>query len=331
MIKKIHSLLLPLVLLFTGCIKESMEGCYSGLQLHYGYTLNPHYEDRFHSDVNKLTILVFDGNDNFYESFVVDDPEMLGSDNSIYLPLPEGTWNIVTWGGDMTSYSMGLIDRYGEVRSYDYENGKGVTSLSEHRLWISSYEMMADGSKLVTEELSKLYYGNISNVKTVMGSTTYGEVSMMQNTNTLRVILKGLPSSALKADPDQSFTVAADMVNERCRSDNQICEDARNVKYVRSEGMMADENEMQFDLTVMRLFTHDDTSAITVSSPVLEEWGYPGGSLTIPIVPTVMENEKYSVQSDLDRENIFTFEIKFDAEMNFTLTVNGWKVINVII
>ncbi len=208
MIRKIFNLLLPLLVLCAGCTKENMDDCDSGLQLHFSHSLNPYNEDRFHSDVNKLSIFVFDSNDVFYDLFVIDDPAMLGHDNSINLPLPEGTWDIVTWGGDMITYGYGTVTVTDAGHTYNHDLVKGETSLEDFRLWINNFTDREDGGILLTEDLSRLYYGRLSGVEIVQGSTTYGEVAMVLNTNTLRINIKGLSNLNMRGASD--FNVAAD-------------------------------------------------------------------------------------------------------------------------
>ncbi len=86
---------------------------------------------------------------------------------------------------------------------------------------------------------------------------------------------------------------------------------------------------MQVDLTVKRLFVNDNTSEITIASPVLEG-KYPEGKITIPIIGSILESPEYFTQEDLDRYNLFIFDITFDNELNISLTINGWEIVNVI-
>lgn len=332
--KKLVFMALAVTLFFSGCVEDESINCYSGLLLHYRYELNPQNENRFGSDVDALTILAFDENGLFHEAFVVDDPAQLGENNLIHLPLPDGTWDILTWGGDMDTFEIGDMIRGPENTSRDVPLQKGVSNISNARLWISNHTEMEDGGKLVTEHLSRLYHGSLEGVKTLTGTNQIvkEEVSMMQNTNTLKVVLNGLPSSgSARADGDDPYqiTVTADMTNERCRADNGICDQVRSTKHTQTRAFTNTQGQMEIDLTVMRLFTDDVSSTLTVSSPLLDEYGYENGQIVIPIVPTVLENPAYNTQTDLDRENVYEFVIDFDVDMNFTLTINRWKIIHV--
>jgi hypothetical protein len=317
-----------------GCVSNRSEYCYSGLLLHYHYDLNPLRENLFGSDVNRLAILVYDENDRFYRMFTVDDPSRLGDDNLIHIDVPDGTWSVVTWGGDMSSFDMGVLQPSGDVRSYDYAASRGA-SLEDYRLWITDFEWLDDGSKLVTTNLSELYYGFVSGATSVTSTSrpSHIEVPMIHNNNMLSVRLTGLPEDfdGSRSHVD-NITVTADMVNGRCRHDNFICDDAPNIHYAQTNAISSDATAMNVDLTVMRLFAHDDVSSITVSGSYIEHRGFADGKITIPIVPTIMQSPDFNVQEDLDRENHYEFAIDFNSTSpEVTISVNGWSVTPVIV
>jgi hypothetical protein len=222
---------------------------------------------------------------------------------------------------------------------HDYTNGdtRGQTTLADHRVSLNNYTLHDDGSKLVTDDLSDLFYGEVT-ARAVTSTTPVREtqVDMMLNTNTLRVKLRGLPvddtpgKNKTRAHED-NITVRADMVNGRCRADNEICLDARNVRYEQRHAVMSTTTELNVDLKVMRLFTVDDSSTITISGSFLEHHGYPDGEIRIPVVPTIMQSDLYNVQEDLDRENYYEFVLDFDTDAGLEIWVNGWKVTNVYI
>jgi hypothetical protein len=326
---------LGLAVALAGCIREK-EVCYSGLLMHYHYDLNPRNENLFGDEVGRLAILVYDADGRFHRMFVVDDPALLTNDNLIHLDVPDGEWTVVTWGGDMRSFEMGLLDSEGEVHPHDYTNGAGST-LAEHRVWIRDYTLEADGSKLVTGELSNLYYGYAEGATARRSPmpAPHTEVQMTRNTNTLTVRLTDLPPEAGRRNMtrahDDNITVHADMVNGRCRADNEICLNARNIHYEQRHSISSEATSMQVDLNVMRLFAHDETSTITVSGDFLEHHGYPGAEISIDVVPTILQHPDYNTQEDLDRENHYEFELDFEADGSISVIVNGWKIKDIIV
>jgi hypothetical protein len=337
MIKKLDRLFAAAVtvaLLLSACVREKGEYCHSGLLLHYHYDLNPSRENRFEDEVHKLTILAFDENGRFYEAFDVSDSEALVEENLISLPLPDGNWTVVTWGGDMDTYNLGKLNAQRDVDVVDYHNGsRGAVTLDEHRVWVSKFTYMDNGSKLVTDDLSPLFYGQVT-ARAVTGTTPtpHTEVNLMRNTNTLGIRLDGLPADATPGRTrahEDNVTVHAEMVNGRCRADNEICLDALNVHYEQTHAISSTETSLDVDLTVMRLFLGDDVSAITISGTFLEHHGYPEGKITIPIVPAIIETLEFTTQEELDRENYYEFALDFDNGLAITINNRPWRVIDV--
>jgi hypothetical protein len=324
------SLAATTLLATAGCVKEKDVVCYSGLMMHYHYELNPERANLFGRDVDKLTILVFEySSERFHRMFVVDNPARLTDDNLIHLDVPDGEWKVVTWGGDMSSFDMGLLDANGDVAPHDYTSNRNST-LAQHRVWLKDFTLTSDGSKLVTSDISPLYYGYIDHAvaQTNPWPTPHTEVQMMRNTNTLSISLTGLPPDTAPPSRahEDNLTIHADMVNGRCRGDNEICLDALNVHYAQTHAISSSATTLGVDLTVMRLFDHDRESVITVSGEMLAHHGYTGGEIVIPIVPTIMENPLYGSQEELDRENFYQFGLHFSADMSLTVTLNGWVV-----
>jgi hypothetical protein len=332
MIKKITYLLPALALLFSGCVKEGLVECYSGLLLRYYYTMNPEQVDAFGSDVNELTVHVFDSEGVFYEELVFDVP---GDNSLIHLPLPDGQWSVVTWGSESTgaltgSYDMGILANgsSGPV----YTNGgivKGQTNLEEARLWIKNTTASADGRQNVANPLRRLYHASLYDVVSTTSETPIGEIGvpLMQSTNTLRVVIRGLDESLTRAVGENS-TVIADMENGHYRHNNELCTSSLPLRY-RNGQWAQPQGDPQHDVTILRPFVSDTTSTLTVTIPELEEYGYEDGLISLPIIPTILENPDYNTQQDLDEANLYIFEYRFDDEMDLSLTVNGWEVVDV--
>ena len=337
--KKTYSLLLLalVAVLFSGCVKEKSEVCYSGITLRYHYALNPEDTNKFATEINELKIHAFDQNGVFYKEFVFDDPAQLTEEHFIHLPLPDGKWDIVTWGSEgkgslSDSYDMGILSRSDSGPSYNTGIEEGLTNIEEARLWIKNLAKTTDdGRRHVTDQISKLYHASLYDVTTTTTTspTRIINVPMMQNTNTLRVVITGLPQTMTRA-ANEDFGLTADMVNGHYRHNNLLCSDGFPLKY--ENGVWENEGEegVQNDLTVLRPFIDDTTSELTITIPQLEPYGYKDGKIAVKIVPTITQSPDYRSQTDLDRANTYIFEFDFDINMNLTVTVNGWKVRNII-
>ncbi len=320
--------------LAVACVAQQPEVCYSGLALHYRYELNPTRANLFGAEVSALTILAFDERGLFHEAFEVTDPAQLGDDNLIHLPLPDGRWDILTWGGDMASFGIGGMVRDSGNTSHDVPLEKGVTSIDNARLWIENHTPLDDGGKLVTDHLSNLYYGLAEGLvsRNALTPPVTRTVEMMRNTNTLRVVVRGLPpGSVTRADGEGQIVATADMTNERCRADNGICDQVRATRHVRTGTPVAGLDSLAIDLTVMRLLADDATSRLTLSGELLASLGIAAERLSIPIVPTILSSDAYDTQEHLDRENLYVFEFVLDGTGGIELYINKWRVVDTVI
>ncbi|MDR2912821.1 MAG: FimB/Mfa2 family fimbrial subunit [Alistipes sp.] len=331
--KKIFCLLSALALLLSGCVKEHLPVCYSGLYLRYNYTLNPLDENVFGPDINELTVHVFDSRGVFFEEYVFDTP---GENSLVYLPLPDGEWSIVTWGSEeksalSRSYDMGTVATASGRPVYNSGITRGGTNLEEARLWIKNIGgAESDGRSLVSDRMSRLYHASLYDIVTVTSTSEVEviDVPMMQNTNTLRIVVNGLAPSATRATIDQ-YDVAADMANGHYRHDNRLCDEALQLRY-QNGGWENGAEGLQYDLTVLRPFIDDDDSELTLTIPGLSSFGYESDRISIPIIESILDSPGYNTQRDLDRANLYIFEFVFDTtDVSLNIFINGWEVVYV--
>jgi len=113
--KKIKTLIILLSLVaLTGCdkFKEDLSNC--GIWLKFEYVLNPEHIDKFTTEVNKLTIFVFDAAGNYVTEFEEEGP--FAVNYRFHLTLPAGTYQFVVWGNisDETPLSSTGTGRLGD-------------------------------------------------------------------------------------------------------------------------------------------------------------------------------------------------------------------------
>lgn len=336
----VAALVSVMMLALASCVSEDESMCRAGVYLHFSYTLNRHNADLFGDEVNELVILVFDDRGLLHDYYLVDQPERLGDDNSIYLPLPRGEWDVIAWGSEQKGfgwkyYGMGTVNPENEESPYNYGIEKGKTHIDEVRLWIKNHTDGGNGHRLVSEGLSKLYFGRLEKLKVraVEGDFPTQEVSMIEDTNTLRVVLKGAPFTMPSRAPIESFNVTADMRNGRYTLENLVGQYAMPVLY--RNGQWQDHGiSAQYDMTVLRQFIDDRSSELIISGPYFRQIGFKGGELRIPIVPTILENPNYRSQQDLDREDLYVFTITFypvdgSGRVEVSVNINGWNIVTV--
>ena len=306
---------------FTSCIKEDMSNCRFGVNIHYFYILNKHYENRFGPDVEYMNISVFDKDDKFYDNFVIDNPTMLGNDNSINLPLPAGDWTLVSWGGDVPSYKLGAFSGSSFVEGLVV----GQTSLNDFRLMLNYSREISSAQVEMSDKVMPLYYGDITPVTTESLTYTSVNIPVTNDVNDLVVKVGGL-SNVLGANVDD-FEIYATMSNGRYANDNGIADGAREIKYTQPLKVVGD--TLYTTMSVLRLMEDSATEYLTVKSKYMPN---DEKSITIPIVPTILKNPRYNNQEDLDREDTyeFVFALKPNADFSVTVIINEWEVVPIV-
>lgn len=311
----------------TSCTKESLKYCEPGVELTYFYELNKYYTNRFGEEVDKLSIYVFDRDQLFYQVFVVDNPAELGNDNVIHLPLPAGDWYLVSWGGMLSTYTTGYLDRLStEIPNFSPGLIPGGTTLEAFRLVVDyDREFPTNPDEVgVTFDVDDLYYGANRKITTFADKVVKETIPMMKNTQKihLKMDLSFMPATKQITRQTEGFNVYATVRNGRYTFDNKIGEYARDLRYMQNAKIQGDTLIASF--TVLRLMEEDEDGILRVESSYLPE-----GKIEIPIVESILKHPEYSTQEDLDREDTYEFKVGFTADLDVVVNINGWEFISV--
>ena len=80
--------------LLTGCIQDETSDCHPGLEIAYAYTLNNEGVDRIGSEVDRITVFVFDENGLYLDRYPFSEEEFKSKNHTVSLPLPAGNYKI---------------------------------------------------------------------------------------------------------------------------------------------------------------------------------------------------------------------------------------------
>ena len=145
----------------------------------FKYTNHIGKENRFHNDVKKINLYVFDKNNLVYHTTTELSP--YEKNFNIPLDLPVGKYHIVAWGN--VWYDQFSVTPNSFV--------KGVTTLAEARLILEK----TSRNNLNDTELEKLFYGELPNVEIphsanfINPSSRIDTISLVNNTEHIRVVL----------------------------------------------------------------------------------------------------------------------------------------------
>lgn len=297
--------------LISSCTKEDVSMCYPGLQLKFSYLLNKQGVNLFGDEIDQMTVFVFDANGHYYTTFS-DGGNHLNNDYVMTLPLPIGKYTIISWGGNMSFYNpLAMINESTDVRQ---PLKVGETTLEQFRLLVKQQE---------NNEALGLYYGNAYEVESKTGSLHTYPIELIKNSNTIRVHFTGLDNITQRKGQTPQFDVTITAKNGRYNYENNIPSAAKTVLYkphTQIEGI----NELTYDSDMLRLMIGRE--------PMLRVVNHQTGVeiCNFNIVKAIMKDPKYKTQTDIDREDFFTFEFKIGTDMSVSITINGWTIIDVI-
>lgn len=172
---------------------ETLEPCPRGVVLRFVYDYNLEFANAFPSQVDCLTLLVYNSDGRFVTSRTETTAALADEDYRMTIDLPEGEYRFVAYGGmecDESSFHFVTKPTDG-------------TTLTDLKVELNEQCL----SHPVGTSLHPLFYGDLQ-LEVEAGSTDYtaGTVPMMKDTNNLRVLLQHLDGSPVYAD-DFTFTV----------------------------------------------------------------------------------------------------------------------------
>ena len=171
-------------------IYQDLDPCPRGVELRFVYDYNMEFANAFPSQVDCLTLLIYDADGHYVSTETVTDRNLLSDENwRMRLDLPEGQYTFIAYGGlacDDSSFSFASTPVSGSL--------------------LSSLEVDLMPSKLGTD-LHPLFYGK--GEFTVDASAldyTKGTIEMMKDTNNLRILLQNTDGTPVN-DKDFTFEI----------------------------------------------------------------------------------------------------------------------------
>ncbi|MDE7026738.1 MAG: FimB/Mfa2 family fimbrial subunit [Duncaniella freteri] len=185
---------------FTACdsiIYNDLEPCPEGLRLRFVYDYNMEFANAFYSQVDCLTLHVYDKDGNYVATRTETARDLLSDENwRMTLDLPAGEYNLIAYGGmacTQSSFAYSTVPSTG-------------TKMQDINVFLKPESItQPNGTKL-----HDLFYGNL-NITIPEASDDYTEatVEMMKDTNNLRIVLQHLSGRPVNHE-DFTYTLTAD-------------------------------------------------------------------------------------------------------------------------
>ncbi|GEM_PF-2524876 len=280
---------------FTGCINEDDDDCFTGVYLTFIYEKNMSWTDLFSGQVNELILNIYDRDSGDFIQTRRASYMELENGNTLWLPLAKGNYQITVWGGDAQ------IESHYELNSTD--------NLNDFRLNVIDVN---------EKNFCSLYYGSLTYEQNT--AVMYEDVALVKNTNDIHVIIKRSPDSTVSTlYPNMLITAnngSYNGLNEPVSTDF--------LNYQPQYKRLPDDS-WQADFTVLRLL-HELDITLDIG------WGESFQKSCDLVSEILMQHPDIISNDDLDRQDEYTLTFEIDEESN-TLTlisVNDWVVNEVI-
>lgn len=161
-----------------------------GVYISFKYDYNIKFANAFANEVNSIALYVFDEKDTLVDQLTTTDKEALSDDEfEMVLQLDPGEYRLLAWGGLMNEESFDLLA--------DAEIGK--TKLQELQVRMHR-DHNASGDAVVEKDLLPLYHGSMEIVVDDVEGTYKHTMSLMKDTNVVRIFLNELSGHEADAD-----------------------------------------------------------------------------------------------------------------------------------
>lgn len=311
-------------------LDEEDVDCSVEYRVKFKYDYNMKYADAFANEVSSVTLYAFDDNGKLAFQKTEEGDILKAQDYHMTLDVNPGDYRLITWAGrldDEASFSVPLLT-------------EGVSTYEELKCRMDrAYSRAADGSAYINTELTGLWHGEIpkQNFASRAAMVQTAEVSLVKNTNKIRVILQQMEGVQIDVE-NFEFTITDD--NGYMNYDNMLLDDEilTYYPYFHVDGSTAfDENIKVEDsdnisvaiaqLTVGRLVVGQNPRLTITNRENGEE------VLSIPLIKylllTESEGHEMTNQEYLDRQDEYHMTFFLDANMawiNTQIIINDWIV-----
>ena len=300
-------------------LHEDLQPCPQGACLRFVYNYNMEFANAFPSQVDCLTLLVYDENGVFVDSFT-ETSEVLADENwRMIIPLNPGKYHFVAWGG--------MSD---EKSSFHFTQTPAAVDMQDMQVAMNADCMTSP----IGTQLHPLFYGDLM-MEIPEESIDYVEdtVYMMKDTNNIRILLENL--SGQPADgADFIFTITDD--NTLLNYDNNIVADNQYTYYPWTSGQVS-AGMLDDDTEALLAFAELSTSRLIAGSGAKLLIQRRDDKQTIVDIPLInflllLKSQEFAnmgSQEFLDREsrwNVVFFLDKSGSWINTYIKINDWIV-----
>lgn len=301
-------------------IYEDLDECPQGLRLRFIYDCNMEFANAFPSQVDCLTLLIYDEEDRYVATYNASRPELENENYRMTVDLPKGKYHLIAYGGmDCAQSSFHFVETPANgalLQNVEVEMNPGYVNVPEGK------------------ELHPLFYGSLD--ATVEATDTeYREetVPMMKDTNNLRILLQHIDGSPVDCELfDFSLTDDNTLMNYL----NAPVPTSMSVYAPWTQGQVSAGLNPDGTENILAYAEFSFARLVTNNSPILRITLKEDGRevLQIPLINylSLLKSDHYlsmSTQEYLDRENRWSMIFLLDKGNTWVKThiiINDWIV-----
>ena len=311
-------------------LDEEDVDCSVEYRVKFKYDYNMKYADAFANEVSSVTLYAFDDNGKLAFQKTEEGDILKAQDYHMTLDVNPGDYRLITWAGrldDEASFSVPLLT-------------EGVSTYEELKCRMDrAYSRAADGSAYINTELTGLWHGEIpkQNFASRAAMVQTAEVSLVKNTNKIRIILQQMNGIAINVE-NFEFKITDD--NGYMNYDNMLLDDEilTYYPYFHADGSTAFGDDIKVEegdgisvaiaqLTVGRLVADQNPRLRITNRETGEE------VLSVALIRllalTEAEGHEMTLQEYLDRQDEYSLVFFLDEGMhwiNTQIVINDWIV-----
>lgn len=312
--------LLAAVVAITSCstIFTDQSDCPVGLSLYFRYDYNMSYVNTLHKKNDCLTVYVYDSEGNLVTSCAESGEVLADEDYHMDISLPEGSYNIVAYGGMLCEKSSFTV-KDASVKS-------APARLADLRVELDHDQMSSDG------QLHNHFHGakKLEMENTFVEDTVY----MVKNTNNIRIILQQAQGNPLSSS-DFVFTITDD--NTLMNYDNAVIPNGTITYYPWTKGEEVIGTSDASDTPVSVAYAEFSLARIMAGSGSRLTIARKDTEETVLSIPLdkyllLLKSELYAdmpPQEYLDREDEWSVIFFLDSGLrwiNTHIVINDWTV-----
>lgn len=247
-------------------------------------------------EIDRMSLFVFDAQERLVTVLKDDDVTLSGN---YYMTLSPGVgeYTFVAWANLTGSYAC---TPYKE----------GTTQLEE----LEAY-LVADADNAVRQTPGLLYFARTDKVQVTATEDQYVTMLLNKNNNTVHVRTEGLPAG------DHQYNLAISARNGSYKFDNSFASDTEEIHYI-TECTRDGASQLSGSLTIMRLARDRRFPVLKLEDTTTGETLYSGN-----LIDLILRLEELSEPIDIEKSNVYNILLRFDADLNVSVSVNGWNIV----